>query len=255
MERITVEQLAKYLDHVIEIDFDFDAHCDFARKYQVACCAVAENNVADIKARLQGSGVLVSGAVAFPGGDSMPEAKLIDVRRCIELGADEVDYVINLTEVKQHRWAMVEKEMGDIADLCRKHNVSDKAIIECCILTQEEKRRVCEIARETRPAFVKTSTGDRSGGGRKTDHPRTERREHTHRRTDQRTGRQYRRGTEKLGRDQGVCRGDQQYRRTDESAVAERVHRGGESGRGRQRLCRGGRGDPQAGRPVQGVRR
>lgn len=164
MERITVEQLAKYLDHVIEIDFDFDAHCDFARKYQVACCAVAENNVADIKARLQGSGVLVSGAVAFPGGDSMPEAKLIDVRRCIELGADEVDYVINLTEVKQHRWAMVEKEMGDIADLCRKHNVSDKAIIECCILTQEEKRRVCEIARETRPAFVKTSTGDRSGG-------------------------------------------------------------------------------------------
>lgn len=164
MERITVEQLAKYLDHVIEIDFDFDAHCDFARKYQVACCAVAENNVADIKARLQGSGVLVSGAVAFPGGDSMPEAKLIDVQRCIELGADEVDYVINLTEVKQHRWAMVEKEMGDIADLCRKHNVSDKAIIECCILTQEEKRRVCEIARETRPAFVKTSTGDRSGG-------------------------------------------------------------------------------------------
>ncbi|MCI8711488.1 MAG: deoxyribose-phosphate aldolase [Ruminococcus sp.] len=164
MGRLTLAQMAKYLDHVIEIDMDFKAETDFAKKYGVACCPVAENNVADIKALLQGSDVMVSGAVAFPGGDSMPDAKIIDVQRCIDLGADEIDYVINLTELKQGRWGMVEEEMGRIAELCRKHGVADKAIIENCILTREEKIRVCEIAKEVRPAFIKTTTGNRSGG-------------------------------------------------------------------------------------------
>lgn len=164
MERLTLQELAKYLDHVIEIDYDFKAETDFAKKYGVACCAVAENNVADIKNLLNGSDVLVSGAVAFPGGDSMPDAKLMDVQRCIDLGADEVDYVINLTELKQNRWKMVEEEMGRIAELCRSHNVVDKAIIETCLLTEKEKIRVCEIAKETRPAYIKTSTGDRKAG-------------------------------------------------------------------------------------------
>ncbi|POP31002.1 deoxyribose-phosphate aldolase [Lactonifactor longoviformis] len=164
MELLSVKELAKYLDHVIEIDHDFEEQTAFARNYGVACCAVAENNVADIKALLKNSGVMVSGAVAFPGGDSMPDAKIIDVQRCIDLGADEVDYVINLTELKQHRWCMVEEEMGRIAELCRKNGVADKAIIETCLLTREEKIRVCEIAKEVRPAFIKTSTGMRSAG-------------------------------------------------------------------------------------------
>lgn len=158
---LTLQEFAKYFDCIIEINYDFKEWTDKAKKYGVACCAVAPNNVADIKALLKGTDIKVSGAVAFPGGDSMPEAMLIDCRRCVDLGCDEIDYVINLTEVKQHRWGIVEEEMFQIAEFCRRNNVADKCIIENCILTQEEKVKVLEIAREARPAFVKTTTGTR----------------------------------------------------------------------------------------------
>ena len=74
------------------------------------------------------------------------------------------DYVVNLTEVKAGNWAYVEDEMQQIVDVCRAAGVPSKVIFENCLLTDEEKIALCEVANRVLPTFVKTSTGFSTGG-------------------------------------------------------------------------------------------
>jgi deoxyribose-phosphate aldolase len=82
----------------------------------------------------------------------------------ISAGANEIDYVVNLTEVKAGNWAYVEDEMQQIVGVCRDADVPSKVIFENCLLTQEEKIKLCEVASRVLPTFVKTSTGFSTGG-------------------------------------------------------------------------------------------
>ena len=86
------------------------------------------------------------------------------ILHAIENGADEIDYVVNLTELKEKNYSFVEREMAEIVAVCRKHNVISKVIFENCYLTEKEKLNMCAIAREVKPDFVKTSTGFGTGG-------------------------------------------------------------------------------------------
>lgn len=82
----------------------------------------------------------------------------------IENGADEIDYVIDITMLKEKRYDYVEKEMASIVGVCREAGALSKVIFENCYLTDEEKRSLCAIAREVRPDYIKTSTGFGTGG-------------------------------------------------------------------------------------------
>lgn len=82
----------------------------------------------------------------------------------IQNGADEIDYVVNLSHVKNKDWKAVEEEMQAMTDLCHRHNVLCKVIFENCYLTKDEIRKLAEIARTVRPDYIKTSTGFGTSG-------------------------------------------------------------------------------------------
>ena len=69
-----------------------------------------------------------------------------------------------ITELKEKNYDYIKEEMTQIVDVCRKHNVISKVIFENCYLTDEEKIKLCEIALEVKPDFIKTSTGFGTGG-------------------------------------------------------------------------------------------
>ena len=89
---------------------------------------------------------------------------MFETRDAIANGANEIDYVVNLTEVKVSNWDYIRDEMDGIVSVCNETAVPSKVIFENCLLTQDEKIALCEIASEVLPTFVKTSTGFSTGG-------------------------------------------------------------------------------------------
>ena len=162
-ERMTAEKLAKYFDHTLlkayASDADFKVFCEESAKYGVKMVAINSVPVQKCKKYLEGSDVLVGAAIGFPLGQTTVENKLHETAEAIENGADEIDYVINIGELKSGNLAYVEDEMRRIVALCRAHGKTVKVIFENCYLTREEKVSLCEIARRVKPDFVKTSTG------------------------------------------------------------------------------------------------
>ena len=164
----TQAEFAKLFDHSILNPFITDADiahfCEECRTYQFACAAVNTAQVAKCAQALQGSGVPVGGAVGYPFGQTTIDVKAFEAAKAIEEGAGEIDFVLNLTELKSGNLTYVEREMRTMADVCHEKNVPVKVIIETCYLTDDEKKLACEIALKARPDFVKTSSGYGSGG-------------------------------------------------------------------------------------------
>lgn len=133
--------------------------CDDAIKYGFCSVAVNTGMVKKCAEFLNNSGVLVDAAVGFPLGITTVEVKAFETEQAIENGADEIDYVINIGEIKQGDTDYIRREMKTITDICRKHGVTSKVIFENCYLTDEEKTELCKIAKEIKPDFIKTSTG------------------------------------------------------------------------------------------------
>ena len=167
-KQFTVSEFAKVFDHSILNPFisdaDISAFCGECRQYQFACAAVNTAQVRKCAELLSGSGVPVGGAVGYPFGQTTIAVKRFEAESAIQDGAGELDYVLNISEVKNGHYDYIEREMRTIADLCREKQICSKVIIETCYLTDDEKKRVCEVALKARPNFVKTSTGYGSGG-------------------------------------------------------------------------------------------
>ncbi len=165
---LKLEELAKMIDHTILkpniSNEDLRKHCEDARKYNFKTVAINNAVVVFCKELLEGTDVLCDAAVGFPLGQSTVETKVFETKDIIEKGAGEVDYVINIVEVKNRNWDYVEDEMRRIVEACNDKNIVSKVILETCYLTDEEKRKVCEIAVKVKPTFVKTSTGFGDGG-------------------------------------------------------------------------------------------
>ncbi len=104
----------------------------------------------------------VSTVIAFPLSGIPLELKLKEVSYAIKEGAGELDVVVNLEAVKEGDWKEVEKELKGIRELAQEEVL--KLIIECCYLTEEEKKTLCEMARDYGWDFIKTSTGFGSYG-------------------------------------------------------------------------------------------
>ena len=161
--QLTPEQLAKYFDQSLLKAYaskaDFERFCAECAAYHFKMAAINSVPVKLCKSLLEDSDVLVGAAIGFPLGQTTVENKVHETEQAIADGADEIDYVINIGELKSGNLTYIEDEMTRIVAVCRAHGKTVKVIFENCYLTDEEKRSLCEIARRVRPDFIKTSTG------------------------------------------------------------------------------------------------
>ena len=168
MKTLTVKELAGYFDHTLLKAFvtneDFKKLCDDADKYGFKMVAINSAPVALCKEYLKDSPVHVGAAISFPLGQTTIETKVFETKNAIENGADEIDYVINIVELKNKNYDYIKREIEAIVAVCRKNGVLSKVIFENCYLTKDEIAKVAEIAREVKPDFIKTSTGFGTGG-------------------------------------------------------------------------------------------
>lgn len=167
-EMVTVEQLANMIDHTnlkaFADDTAFEKLCDEAKKYNFKMVAINPAQTVRCKKKLEGSPVHVGAAIGFPLGQTTLECKIFETKDAIEKGADEIDYMINVAELKNKNYDYIKKEMEEIVKICREAGKTSKVIFENCYLTDDEKRKVAEIAKEVKPDFIKTSTGFGTGG-------------------------------------------------------------------------------------------
>lgn len=167
-QTITREQLAKLFDHTLLKAFatkeDFRKLCDDAKSMNCAMVAINPSPVKWCKEFLKGTDVHVGAAIGFPLGQTPLEVKVYETKKSIEDGADEIDYVINVGELKQGNLEYIEEEMKAIVSVCRENNVLSKVIFENCYLTKDEIKEVALIAKRVKPDFIKTSTGFGTGG-------------------------------------------------------------------------------------------
>ena len=165
---ITREQLAGMMDHTFlkayATDADFEKLCGEARENGFAMVAINSVPVKLCKKLLAGTKVHVGAAISFPLGQTTIETKAFETEKAIEEGADEIDYVLNIGQLKMGNDEYIKKEMETIVGICRKHDVLCKVIFENCYLTKEEIKRAALIAKEVKPDFIKTSTGFGTSG-------------------------------------------------------------------------------------------
>lgn len=167
-KKLTINELAGMIDHTQLKPYvkneDFKKLCDEAMKYEFMMVAINPAVTGLCKEYLKGSKVHVGAAIGFPLGQTTLECKVFETRDAIEKGADEIDYVINIVELKNGNLEYIEREMTEIVKVCRESNVISKVIFENCYLTDEEKVEVAKIALKVKPDFIKTSTGFGTSG-------------------------------------------------------------------------------------------
>lgn len=140
--------------------------CNEAKEYHTAMVAINSAQVKLCKELLEGTDIHVGAAVSFPLGQTTIAAKAFETEDAIKNGADEIDYVINITALKDKDYDYLEKEMQTIVDICRSHNVISKVIFENCYLTRDEIKKMCEISLRCLPDYIKTSTGFGTSGAK-----------------------------------------------------------------------------------------
>lgn len=138
--------------------------CDEARQYQFASVCVQPHWVALAARVLSGSPVKPCSVVGFPQGATCTSVKRFETAEVLKLGAREVDMVINVGALKSGEDVLVESEIRSLAELCHAADAILKVIIECCLLTADEKKLACQLAVRAGADFVKTSTGFSTGG-------------------------------------------------------------------------------------------
>lgn len=165
---LTQSQLAKYMDHTL---LKADATLDgidrvVAEAKQFGCASVCVNPfwVPYVARLLDGSGVATCTVVGFPLGASSTASKVFETTDAIANGADEIDMVINIGELKAGHAELVREDIRADAETTHAGGKLLKVIIECCLLTDDEKRLACLLCAEAGADFVKTSTGFSTGG-------------------------------------------------------------------------------------------
>lgn len=136
--------------------------CDDAVKYGTASVCVAPSFVKRCAEYLKDKDVLVCTVIGFPNGYNTTETKVFETEDAIRGGADEIDMVINIGDVKMGDYDKVLDEIKRIKKACGEKTL--KVIIETCLLTDEEKVKMCRVVSESGADFIKTSTGFSTGG-------------------------------------------------------------------------------------------
>ncbi len=153
--------LNKYIDHtLLKADATKEAIiklCNEAKEYDFKTVCVNPCWIEECVKQLKGSDVKVCTVIGFPLGAMTSQAKAFEAKQAIELGADEVDMVINIGRLKDNDLAYVTKDIQMVKEACGNHVL--KVIIETCLLTDEQKLKACDCIKAANADFVKTSTG------------------------------------------------------------------------------------------------
>ena len=140
--------------------------CDQAIKYNCASVCIPPCHVAGAK-RYVGGRMKICTVIGFPNGYMTTAAKAFEAADAIKNGADEIDMVINLSMVKDGRWDKVAEDISAVREATKGYIL--KVIIECCLLTDEEKVKMCAIVADCGADYIKTSTGFSKGGATRED--------------------------------------------------------------------------------------
>jgi deoxyribose-phosphate aldolase len=157
------EDLASIIDHTLlragATRDDIERLCREAEACQFWAVCVNPSWVPLAASLLVCSRVRVSSVVAFPFGASATEVKVHEARLAIMEGAREIDFVINIGALKSGDVALVTSDLSAVVAICRAEDALSKVIIETALLTDEEKKTACRLARDAGADYVKTSTG------------------------------------------------------------------------------------------------
>ena len=140
--------------------------CDDAVKYGCASVCIPPAYVQQAASYL-GNSMKVCTVIGFPNGYSTTAVKVFETEDAIRSGADEIDMVINIGWVKDQKWDELLSEIKAIKDSCQGRIL--KVIVETCLLTREEKIKLCEIVTASGADYIKTSTGFSTGGATRED--------------------------------------------------------------------------------------
>jgi len=160
--------LATYIDHtILKPDTRMEEVrqvCEEAVTHQFAAVCIPPYFVKNAYQLLENSPVKVATVIGFPMGYSATFAKVEEIKRAIDEGADEVDVVINLCAVKSQNWNYVRNDIASMTAAAHLKAKKIKVILETGLLTDDEILGMAGICREFEPDFVKTSTGFNGGG-------------------------------------------------------------------------------------------
>lgn len=135
--------------------------CDDGMRYETASVCIPPSYVEQAK-NYVGDRLKICTVIGFPNGYNTTAVKEFETKDALKKGADEIDMVINLGWVRDGRFDLVEKEIRTLKDACGGNVL--KVIIETCLLTEEEKVKMCEVVTNSGADFIKTSTGFSTSG-------------------------------------------------------------------------------------------
>ncbi len=165
---LTKSELAKYMDHtLLKADAtaeQIDRVAAEARELNTASVCVNGYWVPRVAAALEGTDVMTCAVIGFPLGAMSTAAKAAETADVVAAGAREVDMVINIGELKAGNDDVVRADIAAVTEAAHAGGAHLKVIIECCLLTEEEKVRASRLTVEGGADFVKTSTGFSTGG-------------------------------------------------------------------------------------------
>ena len=165
-----LQEILSRCDHtLLRVDAtaaEIRALCDQGVRYGCASVCIPPCHVAGAK-KYVGDRLKICTVIGFPNGYNSSAVKAFEAAEAIRAGADEVDMVINLAMVKDGCWADVAEDIHAVREASRGKIL--KVIIECCLLTEEEKVKLCRIVSDSGADYIKTSTGFSTGGATRED--------------------------------------------------------------------------------------
>ena len=138
--------------------------CDEAAQFSFASVCVNPNWVSLAASRLRATPVKVCTVVGFPLGATLPPVKVYETEQAVKLGAQEIDMVINVGALRSGDDELVEQDIRGVAEAAHAGGAIVKVILECALLSEEQKVRGSQLAMLAGADFIKTSTGFASGG-------------------------------------------------------------------------------------------
>ena len=162
---MTNQEIAAYIDHTLLKPTatwnQIKELCEEAVRYKTASVCIPPNYIARVKSAFGGE-LKIATVIGFPLGYETTAAKAEETATAIDDGADEIDMVINITDVKNGDYDLVKKEIETLKAICGDKIL--KVIIETCYLTEDEKIAMCKAVTEAKADYIKTSTGFGTAG-------------------------------------------------------------------------------------------
>lgn len=165
-----IKEILSKVDHTLlsqgAVWNDIKAICDDGIKYNTASVCIPPSFVKQAKDYV-GDKIAICTVIGFPNGYSTTVVKAFEAADAVKNGADEIDMVINIGNLKEKKYDDILNEINTVKQACNGKLL--KVIIETCLLTDDEKIKMCEIINSSNADYIKTSTGFSSGGATKAD--------------------------------------------------------------------------------------